>query len=137
MFPRVKTASTQFSYTFNNDVIRKLFLGESKDKKSGKPDPNQPIQEGYESLDAAIEQSASTEAQAPEEFANDGYFKWQVPWSLSVSYGLRYGYDTSKFDVVTRRFGHSITQNLSFSGNLNITQNWAFNFSARDRKSVV
>ena len=126
-FPNIRNASTSFSYTFNNDVIRKLIFGE---KKEGKSDPNPPIQEGYESLDAAIEQSASTEKESKEEFGSDGYFAWKVPWSLSVSYGLRYGYDNTKFNEITRRFGHKVTQTLSFSGNLNITQGWSFNFSS-------
>lgn len=130
-FPRMKSASTSFSYTLNNEVIRKLFGKDSeKDGKKKQPNPEgtEGDQQGYESLDAAIEQSSSTESQSPSEFNKDGYMEWTVPWSLSINYGLRYGYDT--FNAEKREYNRKITQNLSFSGNVAFTKNWSFNFSS-------
>ena len=132
-FPRLKSTSTSFSYTLNNEVIRKLFgKGDSKsDKKttSGNEDDEEGDQQGYESLDSAIAQSSSTEAESKSEFDKDGYMAWSVPWSLTLNYGLRYGYD-SQFDARKREYKRKITQNLSFSGNLQFTKNWSFNFSS-------
>ena len=59
----------------------------------------------------------------------DGYAKWDFPWSLSVNYSVNYGY--GDFDKKKMEYKGKITQNLSFSGNVKPTKNWAFNFSAR------
>ena len=131
-FPRMKSASTSFSYTLNNEVFKKLFGGGSDKEDSKKKQPaaedSEGDQQGYESLDAAIEQSSSTEAETPSQFDKDGYMAWSVPWSLTFNYGLRYGYDT--FNAEKREYNRKITQNLSFSGNIAFTKNWSFNFSS-------
>ena len=129
-FPRLKSTSTSFSYTFNNETFRKWF-GREEDKKDKKAKPaveDEGDEQGYESLDEAIEQSSSTEAQTPSEFDKDGYMQWSVPWSLTFNYGLRYGY--GQFNSAKREYNRKITQNLSFSGNVAFTKNWSFNFSS-------
>ncbi|MGL4293676.1 MAG: putative LPS assembly protein LptD [Bacteroidales bacterium] len=130
-FPRLKSTSTSFSYTLNNELIRKLFgKGDDKDNKKNTNvnTEDEGDQQGYESLDDAIAQSSSTEAQSPSEFDKDGYMSWSVPWSLTLNYGLRYGYE--KFNAEKREYNRKITQNLSFSGNISFTKNWSFNFSS-------
>ncbi|MEG1587351.1 MAG: putative LPS assembly protein LptD, partial [Bacteroidales bacterium] len=129
-FPRLKSTSTSFSYTLNNEVIRKLFGkgdASSDSKKSSENADQEGDEQGYESLDSAIAQSSSTEAESKSEFDKDGYLAWNVPWSLSINYGLRYGYGS--FNKEKREFDRKITQNLSFSGNLSFTKNWSFNFT--------
>lgn len=130
MFPRLRSASTSFSYTFNNDTFKKLFGGdtEDKDKKKKQESETPPDEQGYESLDEAIAQSSSTEASTPAEFDQDGYMRWEVPWSLSINYGLTYAYD--KFNVEKREYDRKLKQNLSFSGNIAFTKGWSFNFSS-------
>ena len=59
---------------------------------------------------------------------NDGYEKWQFPWSLSLNYSVSYGYgdyDYKKLDYKGRWM-----QNLSISGSVRPTPNWNFSFSA-------
>jgi hypothetical protein len=132
--PRLKSTSTSFSYTLNNDVIKKLFGGgDSKDKKgkkqpAGGDDATPPDDEGYQPLSEAIAESSSTEKEANSEFNKDGYMVWTVPWSLSINYGLRYGYGSFNYDK--REYDRKLTQNLSFSGNISPTPNWSFNFSS-------
>ena len=130
--PRLKSTSTSFSYTLNNDVLKKLFGGgDDKDKKPKNQEQAAPLegdQQGYEPLSEAIAQSSSTEKEANSEFNKDGYMVWTVPWSLSINYGLRYGYGS--FNSSKREYDRKLTQNLSFSGNIQPTPNWSFNFSA-------
>lgn len=125
-FPRMKSASTSFNYTLNNDTFKNLFGGEKKTKNKTEETP--PDTQGYESLDAAIEQSSATEAETESEYSKDGYMKWTVPWSLSVTYGIRYGYGQN-FNKEKREYERKLDQNLSFSGNISFTKNWSFNFT--------
>lgn len=60
---------------------------------------------------------------------NDGgYMKWEVPWSLTFNYSINYGY--GNFNKEKMEYDPRITQNLSFSGNIQPTKNWNFGFSA-------
>jgi len=49
------------------------------------------------------------------------YSYFDVPWNISFNYGLSYS---------KPRFDGEFTQTLSFSGNINFTQNWSLNFSS-------
>ncbi len=130
-FPRLKSTSTSFSYTLNNDTFRKLFGGDKekgdKNKKGTSSETTPPDTEGYEPLDEAIAQSSSTEAESNSEFDSDGYMKWKVPWSLSINYGIRFGYD--EFNNEKLEYNRKLNQNLSLSGNIAFTKNWSFNFT--------
>ena len=58
----------------------------------------------------------------------DGYMDWSVPWNLTFNYSVNYGYGT--FNKKKMEYDGRITQNLSFSGNIQPTKNWNFGFSA-------
>jgi len=53
---------------------------------------------------------------------SDPYSYFDVPWNLSVTYGLTYLKD---------KFDGKLTQNMSFSGNVNFTKKWSLNFSSQ------
>ncbi|MBO8438602.1 MAG: LPS-assembly protein LptD, partial [Bacteroidetes bacterium] len=57
----------------------------------------------------------------------NGYMVWKIPWSLSVNYSFSYGY--GDFNKEKMEYNGKITQNLSFSGNIQPTKNWIFTFS--------
>ncbi|MBP3536213.1 MAG: LPS-assembly protein LptD, partial [Muribaculaceae bacterium] len=59
---------------------------------------------------------------------SNGYAKWTVPWSLTLNYSVNYGYGA--FNKQKLEYDGRITQNLSFSGNIQPTANWNFSFSA-------
>ena len=58
---------------------------------------------------------------------NDGYMKWEVPWSFTLNYSIGYGYGA--FNKEKMEYDGKITQNLSFSGNIRPTANWNFSLS--------
>ncbi len=62
------------------------------------------------------------------ELIDGGYMKWEVPWSLTFNYSVNYSY--GKFNKRKMEYDPKITQNLSFSGNIQPTKNWNFGFSA-------
>ena len=58
---------------------------------------------------------------------DEGYMKWECPWSLTVNYSVSYSYGA--FNKQKMEYDGKITQNLSFSGNIRPTKNWNFGFS--------
>ena len=123
---KLSSTGTSFSYTFNNATFkRKDKKNDNNDKKqkknddlarydNSKPDDDDSGDSGSKSSDIALNE--------------DGYAKWDFPWSLSVNYSVNYGY--GQFDKKKLEYKGKFTQNLSFSGNVKPTKNWAFNFSA-------
>jgi lipopolysaccharide assembly outer membrane protein LptD (OstA) len=63
----------------------------------------------------------------------EGYVDWNVPWSLNISYDVRYTNNYTykngywNYDVDKNK---NIVQNLSFSGDVNITPKWKVGFSS-------
>ena len=65
------------------------------------------------------------------ELDEDGYLKFSMPWSLSVSYGITMRENTSAaINPVRMRYPYKFTQTLNFSGNIRISEGWNINFSS-------
>ena len=123
---RLSSTGTSFSYTFNNDTFKKKDKNDDNNKNtplSNRPNNGLPL-DPNEPGDAEDDSSSDTETQ----FGADGYAIWEIPWSLSVNYSVNYGYGT--FNKKKMEYNGKFTHNLSFSGNVNLTKNWSFNFSA-------
>ena len=119
---RLSSTGTSFSYTFNNDTFKR-----KKKNDNGTGDSNNRTQSNNRQIDPGRlddEESGEEEMQ----LGSDGYMPWSVPWSLTVNYSIGYGY--GDFDYKKLEYKGRITQNLSFSGNIRPTKNWAFNFTA-------
>lgn len=119
---RLRSTGTSFSYTFNNDTFKK------KNKKSNSKSENdrnnrQTTEQQSQDIDGE-----KTGNDYGADFDSDGYMKWSIPWSLSVNYSVSYAYGA--FNKQKLEYDGRITQNLSFSGNLQPTKNWNFSFSA-------
>lgn len=131
---RLSSTGTSFSYTFNNDTFRKLFkrgeasdADKARDKAATKPDDEDSATDDFDGT-----QTRNSKAPGGKdgdlELTDEGYVKWDCPWSLSVNYSVNYGYGA--FNKEKMEYDGKITQNLSFSGNIRPTKNWNFSFSA-------
>ena len=124
---KLSSTGTSFSYTFNNSTFKR-----DKSKKGDKKTENKPNDDmaryGRDSDDSSDSDGGNDSKKSDYTLNPDGYAKWDCPWSLSVNYSVNYGY--GEFDYEKLEYKGKITQNLSFSGNIKPTKNWAFNFSA-------
>ena len=121
---RLSSTGTSFSYTFNNDTFKKKDKdSDSKNTQQQRQQPNA-LPPDPNSGDEEEEAPGDSEVQ----FGPDGYSIWEIPWSLSINYSVNYGYGT--FNKKKMEYNGRFTQNLSLSGNINLTKNWSFNFSA-------
>lgn len=61
----------------------------------------------------------------------DGYLKFQIPWNLTVSYGVSMRENTAaEINPKRMRYPYKFTQTLNFSGNIGIAQGWNISFSS-------
>ena len=123
-FPHFLGTSTSFSYTFNNEVVKKWFT-----KKEKVPDP---AAEGEDaaSLDGEeidLEEQSTKQNkrknQQQDEFTNDGYLFAKIPWSLSVSYSLRYC-PSNEWNEQKNYYKMEFRHNLSFSASIGLGSGW-------------
>lgn len=120
---RLSSTGTSFSYTFNNNTFKK------KDTKNTKG-ANNPENEEDDWDDPSSSAQRSRKEEERDNFAvsDDGYMKWEVPWSLTFNYSIGYSYGA--FNKEKMEYDGKITQNLSLSGNIRPTANWNFSMSA-------
>ena len=138
-YARLNSASTSFSYTFNNDTFRK-----KGDKNSDKGKKNSNSSNTFDGTaqsedDAAAEEQANGGGEGGSkrlrgghdddlQLGPDGYMKWDCPWSLSFNYSVSYN-GNGEWDPEAQKYKGNIRQNLSFSGNIRPTKNWNFSMS--------
>ena len=135
-FGRFQGLSKNLSYTFNNQSWKKI--GGSIRKLLGKDDEEEDVDtdvegDDYEGEDGSEDVASGTSK--PEtgdgELDADGYVKFSMPWSFSVSYGVTMTEDRSaQIKIKNMRYPYKFVHSLNFSGNLKLTRNWNVNFSS-------
>ena len=133
-FGRFQGMSQNLSYTFNNKTLTKIknwFKG-GDDEEEG--DVVEDIPE-EEKLDGKKKSSSLRSANADKaknaDVDEDGYMPFKFPWNFTVSYGITMSENTAgKINVKTMRYPYKFTQNMNFSGNIGISDNWRINFTS-------
>lgn len=131
-FGRFQGMSKNISYTFNNqswknlrDKFRKL-LGKKVDDEEEKEND----EEDEESADSDMKDSKTNKDNGTG-LDEDGYMRFTLPWSFSISYGITMSEDRSaQINVKSMRYPYKFIQNLNFSGNVKLSSNWNVNFSS-------
>jgi len=141
-FGRFQGMSKNLSYTFNNQTLRNIKKkinklrgiedeDENKDSKEGKDEKNEDENNNETNLDSTHDLGRGQSAESPDGLDADGYMKFTMPWSFTVSYGISMAEDRSaQINVKTMRYPYKFTQNMNFSGNLKLSSNWNINFSS-------
>jgi len=143
-FGRFQGMSKNLSYTFNNQTFKKLKKSIARLFGHGKDLEDEPTGEDSEDDDERDPDDLETNIDDPNRertgkkgesggngLDKDGYMKFQMPWSFSISYGITMAEDRSKdINVKNMRYPYKFTQNLNFSGNLKLASNWNCNFSS-------
>ncbi|MDR2473140.1 MAG: LPS-assembly protein LptD [Tannerella sp.] len=141
---RLRSTGTSFSYTLNNDVIKKLFSGEGKSgagkNKRGTPDeddedydpddPNvaPPDENTANQQDTGSGSLMGKKKKTDGEYDEYGYYNVTIPWNLSFSYSLSVGY--GDFNPAKLEYDYRLNNSLSFNGNIQPTKNWNISFNA-------
>ena len=130
-FGRFQGFGTSYSYTFNNDTWKKWFGPKEDSQKDKNKDDNDSEDEDS---DIQKEQGVKKKKVEKAEVDADGYMKFKMPWSFSVSYSFNlrentFGMDPKKINPKTMRYPYKMVHTLSGNGNIKISNRWNFTFS--------
>lgn len=120
---RLRSVSTSFGPTINQDTFRKLFGLEPKSSSQDKK--NKEEDEVTSTTNRLLGNNA---AKSEGEFDSQGYYVNDIKWSLSFNIGLSYA-DTREINYDKMEFKRKLQKNFSFSGNIQPTRNWNLSFS--------
>ena len=126
---RLSSAGTSFSYTLNNDTFKKKEKRDKPDAEGEVSDSDDPLANSAAADEERTQRRRSGgDKNNNDEYDSDGYYRWKVPWSLTINYSVSYAY--GKFNKQKMEYDGRFVQNLSLSGSLKFTKAWSFNFSA-------
>ncbi len=145
-FGRFQGTSKNLSYTFNNGTWKKWveafnkLMGrdtdlEAKNNKNSDGEDDDDYDEDTD-LETNEEKTVGNGKDMGKKTGEngldeDGYMDFNIPWSFSISYGITMAEDRSaRINVKTMRYPFKFTQNLNFSGNIKLSNNWNINFSS-------
>ena len=133
--PRFQGMSQNFSFTLNPEKLKKWF-GRKDDKNDDK------VTEESDGPDTNIESNMDDDLEKGKHAAkkkrgniaetdDNGYMRFNMPWSLTIGYGITMRENTAgRFNTKTMRYPYKFTQTLNFSGNIRISDGWNINFSS-------
>lgn len=137
-FGRFQGMSQNLSYTFNNQTFKKLFgkdnnrlLGGKSSSKDEEDEEDDEVDPEMPNVDPDRAKSMNSTKKQDSGTDDDGYLKFTLPWSFSVSYGVSMRENTSaKINESRMRYPYKLTHTMNFSGNIRIAEGWNINFSS-------
>ena len=134
-FGRFQGMSQNLSYTLNNETLSKLFSRRS-DRSTASNDETD-TDTDTDAEDANIDpdlrnaKKGGKQKKQKAKVDEDGYLRFSLPWSFTVSYGISMAEDRSKqINVRRMRYPYSFTQTMNFSGYLRIAEGWNISFTS-------
>ncbi|GAB6009151.1 putative LPS assembly protein LptD [Dysgonomonas reticulitermitis] len=134
-FGSLRSTGYSISPSINQDTFKKWF-GKDKDKESGKDQPGEGQTTGTIEGEGQSEERKSllSEKKDDNEYDEDGYVKNEIKWNLTFNFSMNYNLNSSRWSEPDRE-GYTelkgqLTKNFGFSGNIQPTKNWNFNFNA-------
>lgn len=134
-FGRFQGMSQNLSYTFNNETLSKLFSRRSdrSTASNDETDTDTDIDAEDANIDPDLRNAKKGGKQKKQKAKvdEDGYLRFSLPWSFTVSYGISMAEDRSKqINVRRMRYPYSFTQTMNFSGYLRIAEGWNISFTS-------
>lgn len=139
-FGRFQGMSQNISYTLDNKKVMnfiKWLKGEKVKKDEEEDEPTEEEEDYYDpetNEDKTLQEGqrgARKENAGKAETDDDGYMKFNIPWSLSFGYGISMREDVGgNFNYDKMRYPYSFTQTLNFSGNVRLSDGWNISFSS-------
>ena len=137
---RFQGLSQNISYTLDNNKIVNLIKRLRGEKVDKTPQKNNRNDEDEDEWDNEVETNIDKDMEKAKQGAkkektkadtdDDGYMAFNMPWSISIGYGITMREGSKDFNYKTMRYPYTFSQNLNFSGNLHLSDGWNISFSS-------
>lgn len=135
-FPRLMNTGYSYSFQLNNKKLAEWFgFGDGDTSSELDQDPTgEDVDDTVdENLDPSLAKEKESgrrkkhEGTSSSKYDADGYLIWSVPWSLNVSYTMRYAY--SDFNYKKMEYNLALKHSATVSGSIQPTKNWNFSYN--------
>lgn len=129
--PRLMNTGYSYSYQLSNKKLKEWFAGgphvdpESDDDEMMDTDEN---------LDPSVQKEIEekrrkkkSEESSSSTYDSDGYYIWSIPWTMNLSYTMRYAY--GKANIKKKEYDLKLTHSATVSGTIQPTKNWNFSYN--------
>ena len=118
-FPHFLGTNLSFSYTLTGDKLRKLFTPKDQQEES-KDEDKEAIDPVTTNEDGSINHGKNAPSETE---VDEGFVKTEIPWSLSINYGINYT-QVGGFDYERMYPKMGIIQTMSLSGTIALGKGW-------------
>lgn len=129
---RFQGMSQHLSYTLDNQKVLNLFKKKVKEEKNNKTGDDD--DDDDESLETPQTQKQGKGSSHNESAAidDDGYMKFKMPWTLSLSYSVTMAENKTreKFNEKSMRYPYKLTHQFNLSGTLKISNAWNCSYTS-------
>lgn len=134
-FPRLMNTGYSYSYSLNNQKVAKWF-GYGPDTETTEEITDEydetTSEDGFfddttDDMNQNKRRKKEQEASQSSTYDADGYLIWSVPWTMNLSYTMRYAYST--FNVKKKEYNLDLTHSATVSGSIQPTKNWNFSYN--------
>lgn len=130
-FGRFQGMSQNVSYTFSNSTFQKLF-GWGRGRSAEVEETDGEFDTGDDYIDSNVdpdiknnEANKGKQGKKQTDLDEDGYLKFSLPWTFTVSYGITMSENKSaKIRTKRMRYPYKLTHTMNFSGNIRISDGW-------------
>lgn len=141
-FGRFQGMSQNLSYTISNATFKKKKRQDSSSNNASSADDtstddDDDTYDDYGDADSNVDPTLTASRQQTtsedegQKVDDDGYLKFSIPWTFTVSYGISMTENrTAKINPKTMRYPYQFTQTLNFSGNIRLSDGWNINYSS-------
>lgn len=132
--PRLMSTGYSYSFQLNNKKLAQLFGRDKSSSTDTDDESDEDSDEVTDDLNPSYEKEKQAERNGQQKgggkstYDDDGYLIWSIPWSINVSYSMRYAY-TSEIDFAKKEFKRGIIHNASINGNIQPTKNWNISYN--------
>ena len=133
-FPRLMNTGYSYSYQLSDKKLKEWFAG------GPHVEPEDELDDEYGDTDENLDPSFANEMEndgkrrkkqksesSSSTYDSDGYYIWSMPWTMNLSYTMRYAY--ADFNAKKKEYNLKLTHSASVSGTIQPTKAWNFSYN--------
>lgn len=131
--PRLMNTGYSYSYQLSNKKLKEWFAGgphvdPEEDEGEGEfGDTEDNLDPSLQNDQTSRRRKKQSETSGNSKYDSDGYYIWSVPWTMNISYTMRYAY--GKFNSKKNEYDMKLTHSATINGSIQPTKTWNFSYN--------